>query len=99
MRISANPINVWLLGVVCRPSACRRKWKTISSRANGVMHSSSDGISVRNVSRATMLHESEPDPGAPGIVIRISLGEAGVAAVVAVCVALARLRKKPRPGH
>src|SRR4051812_13698702 len=62
------------------------------------MHNSSDGINVKNVRTATMLQESEPAPCVPGIVIRISLGdEAGVAAVVAVCVALAADEQKAAP--
>src|ERR1051325_8743591 len=47
------------------------------------MHSSNDGIRVRNVRRTTIDQESEPEFGAPGMVIRISLEgtDAGVALV------------------
>src|SRR5206468_12091521 len=56
--------------------------KTISKRANGVMHISREGISVRNVSRATIVHEEELEPGTPGMVMRISLEGVGVSAGV-----------------
>ncbi len=59
VRISESPISVWLEGVVCSPSAWRRKWKTISSRANGVMHSRMEGISVSAVSMTTMDHGTD----------------------------------------
>src|SRR5262249_46442757 len=49
------------------------------------MHSRSDGISVRNVSKTTIVHESDPEFGAPGRLIRISFdGVAGVGWAVAV---------------
>ena len=70
-----RPMRVWLEGVVCRPSAWRRKWKTTSRRANGVMQMSSDGMRVRKVRRRTMVQGAEllPRP-----VMRISFsGGAG----------------------
>jgi len=58
-----RPIKVWFDGVGLQAKRLSKEGKTISSRANRVMQMSTEGMSVRKVSRITMVHCAEPPPG------------------------------------
>ena len=55
----ASPITIWFDGSSCVPSACRRKWKTITTRVKQVIVTSAAGTNVSSVRRTTIWSGAE----------------------------------------
>ena len=62
VRNSVRPIRIWFDGISCVPSACRRKWKTITMRVKHVMITSAAGTNDSSVRTTTSCSGAEMPP-------------------------------------
>jgi len=65
VRNKASPAMIWLEGVCCVPTACRKKVKTTASRVKDVISMRIAGARVRTVNKKTIWSNTETSPGSP----------------------------------
>ena len=53
VRNSASPTRIWFDGISCVPSACLKKWKTMTIRVNEVIVTRMAGRKLSSVSSRT----------------------------------------------
>ena len=62
VRNRVRPMRTWFGGISCVPSACRRKWNTITMRVNDVMITSTAGRNDSSVRTMTICSGADTLP-------------------------------------
>ena len=71
VRNSASPISIWLDGASCVPSACLKKWKTMTIRVNDVIVIRIAGMKLSSVRSRTTCRGAEQRAPTPSMSIRV----------------------------